>query len=131
MLKILIVEDNELNRDALQELLCRRFSPVSVDGAATGEEAMEKLESFRPDLMVLDIRLPDISGLELIKKIKSRASGVKILMLTGHHYPEYKEAAERLGADGFLVKGASSNDVTNMVTSLFPETSDIRPPEDK
>lgn len=69
----------------------------------------------------MDIRLPDESGLELTKKIKITTPKVKILILTGHHYPEYKEMAAQYGADGFLVKGGSSKEVLQMVESFFPK----------
>ena len=92
-----------------------------VEEASSGEEATLKVESFAPDLILMDIRLPDVSGLELTKKIKITNPDTKVLILTGHHYPEYKEAAERYGADGFLVKGGSSKEILAMVESFFPK----------
>jgi len=90
-----------------------------VEEASDGREAMQKLETFQPNLILMDIRLPDESGLELTKKIKTTNPNVKVLILTGHHYPEYRETAARCGADGFLVKGGSSNEILAMVESLF------------
>jgi DNA-binding NarL/FixJ family response regulator len=91
-----------------------------VEEASDGKEAMQKTGSFQPDLILMDIRLPDESGLELTKKIKNTNSQVRILVLTGHHYPEYQEAAAQYGADGFLVKGGSSKEILAMVESFFP-----------
>jgi two-component system, response regulator YesN len=121
VLKTLIVEDNRLNRDTLKGFFIRHFSSMIVVEASDGREAMQKLDSFRPDLILMDIRLPDVSGLELTKRIKVTNPNVKVLILTGHHYPEYKEAAARYGADGFLVKGGSSKEILAMVESLFPK----------
>ena len=121
MLKTLIVEDNRLNRDALKGLFTRHYPSMIVEEASDGREATQKVESFQPDLILMDIRLPDESGLELTKKIRITSPHVKILILTGHHYPEYKEAAARCGADGFLVKGGSSKEILAMVESFFPK----------
>jgi DNA-binding NarL/FixJ family response regulator len=124
MLKTLIVEDNRLNRDTLRGLFARHFSWMIVEVASDGREAMQKVDSFRPDFILMDIRLPDESGLELTKKIKLTNSDVKVLILTGHHYPEYKEMAARCGADGFLVKGGSSKEILAVVESLFPKAKE-------
>jgi YesN/AraC family two-component response regulator len=124
MIKTLIVEDNRFNRDTLKELFTRHFPSMIVEEASSGEEAIQKVESYQPDLILMDIRLPDVSGLELTKKVKIMNPGVKILILTGHHYPEYKEAAERYGADGFLVKGGSSKELLTMVESFFPKAEE-------
>ena len=121
VLKTLIVDDNRLNRDTLKELFRRHFPEMVIEEASSGEEATRKVESFAPNLIVMDIRLPDVSGLELTKKVKITNPDVKVLILTGHHYPEYKEAAAQYGADGFLVKGGSSKEIIAMVESLFPK----------
>ena len=124
MLKTLIVEDNRLSRDTLRGLFSRHFPSMIVEETSDGREAIQKVESFQPDLILMDIRLPDGSGLELTTKIKLTHSNVKILILTGHHYPEYKEMAARCGADGFLVKGGSSKEILEVVESLFPKAKD-------
>jgi DNA-binding NarL/FixJ family response regulator len=124
VLKTLIVEDNRFNRDTLKELFRRHFPAMVVEEASSGGEATQKVESFAPDLILMDIRLPDISGLELTRKIKITNPDAKVLILTGHHYPEYKEAAERYGADGFLVKGGSSKEILAIVESFFPKAKE-------
>jgi two-component system response regulator YesN len=86
--KTLIVEDNRINQDTLKGLFTRHFPSMNVEVASDGKEAMQKVESYEPDLILMDIRLPDESGLELTKKIKATHPDVKILILTGHHYSE-------------------------------------------
>ncbi len=122
MLKILIVEDNRFNRDALQEVLTGHLPSAIVEGATNGAEVMQKIGSFQPDLILMDIRLPDASGLELTKRIKTDAPHIKIFILTAHHYSEYREAAARYGADGFLVKGGESTEIFELIESFFPQT---------
>ena len=131
MLKTLLVDDNDLNRETLKGLFTRYFSSMIVEEASDGREAIQKVESFQPDLILMDIRLPDGSGLELTTKIKLTYSNVKILILTGHHYPEYKEMAGRCGADGFLVKGGSSKEILAVVESLFPRAKESTNAEKK
>lgn len=121
VLKALIVEDNDFSRDALKEIFARNYSSVIIEEASNGKQATQKVDSFHPDVILMDIRLPDESGLELTKKIKAENPQVKIIILTGHHYPEYKEAAVRHGADGFLLKGGSSKELLAMIESLFPD----------
>ena len=124
MAKTLIVDDNRLNRDTLKELFARHFPSMIVEEASDGKETMEKVGSFQPDLIIMDLRLPDDSGLELTKKIKIMNSSVKVLIFTGHHYPEYREMAAQYGADGFLVKGEASKEILAMVQSLCSSTED-------
>ena len=131
MLKTLIVEDNRLNRDTLKKLFSRHFSSLGIEDAADGRESMQKLESFQPDLILMDIRLPDVSGLELTKAIKVKTPHVKVVILTGHHYPEYEEAATRYGADGFLVKGGSSKEILELVETLVPKAKEVTSVEKK
>ena len=131
VLKTLIVEDNRLNRDTLRGLLSRHFPSMVVEDASDEREAIQKVESFQPDLILMDIRLPDESGLELTKQIKTTNSNVIVLILTGHHYPEYKEMAARCGADGFLVKGGSSKEILAVVESLFARAKESTNAEKK
>jgi two-component system, response regulator YesN len=129
--RTLIVEDNYFNRKTLKDLFTGHFSSVIVEEASNGKEAAQIIEPFRPDLVIMDIRLPDVSGLELTKKIKEVNPNVKVLILTGHHYPEYKEAAARYGADGFLVKGGESKEILAMVESFFPKAEEVTTAENK
>jgi YesN/AraC family two-component response regulator len=124
VLKTLIVEDNRFNRETLTGLLKRYFSSMIIEEASDGNEALQKVDSFQPDLILMDIRLPDVSGLDLIKKIKITNSAVKVIVLTGHHYPEYEETAAQYGADGFLVKGGPSKEILAAVESFFPRAKE-------
>ena len=106
MLRTLIVEDNANFRNTFKDALGKRFPSMVLDVAVNGAEAMEKVKTFHPDVIFMDIRLPDKSGLELTTEIKSEYPQPFIIILTQYDLPEYREAA-RIGlADAFLTKSA-------------------------
>lgn len=81
-----------------------------VDEAENGKEAMQKVEDSIPHLIFMDIKLPDENGLEVTRKIKTRYTKIRVIILTSYDLPEYREAAEQYGADHFLGKGSSSRE---------------------
>lgn len=122
--KILIVEDNDGFRKALRSLLSSRYPSMSFKEARDGREALNEVSAFDPDLIFMDIKLPGESGLELTEKIRAGNSEVKIIILTSHDSPEYREAARVGGADHFLTKSSSeANEIFSLIDSLFSKTS--------
>jgi DNA-binding NarL/FixJ family response regulator len=110
MFQILIVEDNAPFRQSLREMLCEQFPTMRVEEAQDGEDALDKLETYSPHLVFMDIKLPGQSGLEVTKTIKARYPEVRVIILTSYDLPEYREAASQYGADYFLSKGSSSRE---------------------
>lgn len=108
MATTLIVEDNSSFRGSLKEILTARFPQMAVDDVGSGEEALERMESLRPDLMFVDIRLPGQNGLELTRQIRKGDTEVTILILTNYDLPEFREAAYRYGVNYFFSKSAST-----------------------
>ena len=106
MSKILIVEDNRSFSDALGAGLQADFPDVTLVNAAGIQEALATVDSMQPDLIFVDMRLPDGNGLDFTRSI--RAAGFKsvIIILTSHDLPEYREAALGSGADYFMAKGS-------------------------
>ncbi len=102
--RILVVEDINLFREAFKMTLQASFPTIPVDGAANGDEALQKVEAFLPDLIFMDIRLPGENGLELTRKIKATHPNITILILTSYDTPEYREAAPNMGLMVFLPK---------------------------
>ena len=110
--RILIVEDNRVFREAVKESLQMSVPTVIVDEAADGREALEKVETFDPDFIFMDIALPGENGLEITREIKLAHPDLIILVLTNFDIPEYREAALQYGADGFF--GRSSLNSTKL-----------------
>ena len=115
----LIVEDNTLMRKTLAETLRGRFSDAAFREAVNGKEALSFSEEARPDLILMDIELPDANGLDLTRRIKNRDPSIRVLVISLYDGPEYREAAAKNGADGFLSKRtASPEEIGRAVQSL-------------
>ena len=93
MLRVLIVEDNLIFREAFKNRLNDRFPSMVVKEASNGDEALQEVGETRPDLILMDVRLPGTNGLQLTKKIKKDLSGIHIAILTDYDLPEYRQAA--------------------------------------
>lgn len=106
MQRILIVEDSAAFRKTFNAALCCHFPALIVENAADGEEALKKIETFRPSLIFMDVRLPSENGFDLTGKIKASYPDIKVIILTNYDLPEYREAARNEGADDFIPKGS-------------------------
>ena len=125
MFQMLIVDDNAPFRQSLREMLREQFSTMGVEEAEDGEDALDKLETFSPHLVFMDIKLPGQNGLEVTREIKARYPGIRVIILTSYDLPEYREAAENYGADYFLSKGSSSREeIIALVDSISSEMMD-------
>ena len=102
--RILIVDDNNPFRQILKAALQLSFPSIAIDEAADGGETLQKVDTFLPDLIFMDIQLPGENGLKLTEKIKATHPNIIILILTSYDLPEYREAAFQYEADRFLVK---------------------------
>jgi CheY-like chemotaxis protein len=119
-IRVLIVEDSTLFRQLFKERLHDRFPSVEIYEAIDGEEALLQVETLRPNLIFMDIRLPGENGLQLTQKIKARYPKIIVIILTGHDLPEYREASSRY-ADYFFSKGSSATqNIFTLVESIFP-----------
>jgi CheY-like chemotaxis protein len=118
--RVLIVEDSTLFRQLFKEILHDRFPSVEIYEAIDGEGALRQVESLRPDLIFMDIRLPGENGLQLTQKIKARYPRIIVIILTGYDLPEYREASSRY-ADYFFSKDSSTTEnIFALVESIFP-----------
>jgi CheY-like chemotaxis protein len=119
-LKVLIVEDSTLFRQLLKKTLHGRFSSIEIYEAADGEEALQKIESLRPNLIFMDIGLPGENGLEVTKQVKARYPNIIVIILTGYDLPEYREFSYRY-ADYFFSKDSSTTEnIFTLVESILP-----------
>src|SRR5450759_5760522 len=107
VLRVLIVDDHEVVREGLVALLDRRAAFSVVAQVGTAAEAIEAARTYRPDLVIMDIRLPDGSGIEATREIRAENPAIRVLMLTSYPDEEAVFAAIVAGASGYLLKPVS------------------------
>src|SRR3954469_15239137 len=112
--RVLIVDDHPLTRDALRVLLSANGFEV-VGEAATGAEAIELVGELIPDLVVLDLGMPDMGGLEALPKLRRRAPGTEVVVLTATADDATLLAAIRAGASGYLLKSEPPEQIANFL----------------
>lgn len=115
--KILICEDEKEVRDLLKGVLLKH--KYKVDIAADGKEAIDKTKKIQPDLVLLDIRMPKIDGLEVAKRIRKFNPAVKIIFLTGYQSPELTKEAAKYDIFDYIVKSSSVKDTLKIVQAAL------------
>lgn len=116
--RILIVDDHEVVRLGLRSLLERHPDFEVVAEAGNGREAIEKVEAYQPDVVVLDIRLPGMSGVEVCQQITDKYPNVHVIMLTLYAEDEMLFAAIRAGAAGYVLKQIGGDDLTRAIEAV-------------
>ncbi|HEX6054690.1 MAG TPA: response regulator transcription factor, partial [Intrasporangium sp.] len=114
MTRVVIVDDQALLREGFRLILERAGIQV-VGEAADGVEAVDVCRTSQPDVVLMDIRMPRLDGIEATRRIVARQPGVRIMVLTTFDLDEYVYAAVRAGASGFLLKDVSPQDLVHAV----------------
>ena len=112
-IRVLIADDRLSSRNGLRALLATQLEIEIVGEAADGREAVHLVEQCQPDVVLMDLRMPVIDGLEATRMIKGRWPQVKVIVLT--MYPSHQPEALAAGADAFLVKGCSAEDLLEAI----------------
>ena len=122
MLNALVVEDNQDFRDLLMDVLRAELPTIQVSGVASAEQALKTVEDKPPHLVVMDVRLPGMNGLELAKRLRRRFPAIAIVVLTSYDTHEYREAAAKYEVDRFLVKGSSTmSEIVDILRSILAD----------
>ena len=112
-IRILVVDDHEIVRDGLRWMLGAEAGLEVTAGAETAAEAMELIRREQPHIVLLDIHLPDQSGLDALRDMRATFPDVPVVILTMSDDPEYVEEAVRAGAVGYLVKNAPQDEIVH------------------
>ena len=125
MIRVLVVDDHAILRDGIRSLLESQEDIVVVGEAADGLEAIEGAERLHPDIVLMDISMPKINGLEATRQIKDRFPEVKVLILTQHDNREYIAPALGAGASGYVLKRSGRREMLNAIRQVYEHGSSI------
>jgi DNA-binding NarL/FixJ family response regulator len=114
-IKVLVVDDQRLLRDGIASLLSIQEGIAVVGTASNGQEAVEMALSLEPDVVLMDVRMPVMDGVEAAREVRQKLPGCKVLMLTTFDDDEYVHAALRAGATGYLLKDIPAHDLARSV----------------
>jgi DNA-binding NarL/FixJ family response regulator len=118
--RILVVDDHELMRRGVKSLITDNKLGEVCGEAENGEEAVAKVLELKPDLVILDVSMPVMNGLEAARHIRRLAPSVKILILTMHDSSQIAIAAQEAGANALLVKSDAATKLVGTVKNLLP-----------
>ena len=127
MIRLMIVDDHSLVREGLKQLLELDEDLRVVSQAADGKEGLRILEEDKPDVLLLDINLPNMNGLEMLEKIRTKNIDVRILILTIHNEIDYLMKAVEIGCDGYVLKDSDSNLLKKAIYAVYQGESFIQP----
>lgn len=124
---VVIVEDHKLFREGLKSMLSRRDDLDVIGEAEDGLEALRIIKHHTPDLLLLDLSMPRLSGISVMKDAKSQFPDIKILALTIHESDQYVLEAFDAGADGYCIKDASRAELMLAISSVLEGKTYISP----
>ncbi len=118
-IRVLIADDHAVLRAGLRLLLNNQPDMEAVGEASTARETLEKAADLHPDVILLDITMPDMSGLSILRSLQERAPQARILVLTMHADEDYLREALRLGASGYVVKSAADQELLAAIRAVM------------
>jgi DNA-binding NarL/FixJ family response regulator len=124
-IKLLVADDHEVIRTGLASLLAGSDIEIIAE-AATGKETVKKAEEVRPDVILLDIRMPDGDGLATLEKLRAKVPDSRVVMLSTYDNPTYIARAVALGASDYVLKGSTREALIETITSAAQGESPSR-----
>ncbi len=120
-MRIILVDDSEIVRQRIRESLISLNDVQIVAEAKNGVEAVSVITDNKADLVILDIRMPEMNGFEVLKKIRADKNGTKICIFTNYPYIQYKERCMAAGADYFFDKNQDFEEIKKLILKLQAE----------
>jgi DNA-binding NarL/FixJ family response regulator len=126
-IRILLADDHALLRQGTAELLRREADLKVVGEASNGEQAIELCQALRPDIVVMDVRMPILSGIEATRRIREAQPKVQVLVLSAHDDDQYVFSLLQAGASGYLLKTAPIGDLIRAIRQVGKGESPLDP----
>ncbi len=127
MIRVLLVDDHTLMRQGTRALLSEADDIEIVAESERGEEALTLAREHRPDVVILDIRLPDLGGVEVARMLREDLPATRILILTAYDYDQYVRALFAIGVEGYLLKNATGEELIAAVREVSPGKQVLSP----
>lgn len=127
MIRVLIADDHKMVREGLRRILEFDGEIQVIDEADNGEECIKKIRSSKPDIVLLDINMPVMNGIEALQEIRKKKLKTKVIILTVHNEIEYLLRAVDIGIDGYVLKDSDAHELTRAVTSVYEGDKFIQP----
>jgi len=116
--KILLADDHKIVREGFRKLLDQKMNIEVVGEADTGRKTVELVQKLSPDIVIMDITMPDLNGIEATRQIKKKAPGAKVLCLSMHADKRFVIAVMRAGASGYLLKDCPFEELCRAIQAL-------------
>ena len=127
MINVMLADDHVLIREGIKQLLEFDGSMKVIAEASDGIECLEKLKNVKPDILLLDINMPNMNGIDVLKELKEKNDSLKVLILTVHSEVEYLVKAVDIGANGYILKDSGSTELKQAINAVIDEGSYIQP----
>ncbi len=126
-ISILIADDHSMIREGLKQLLELEQNFNVIGFADNGRKAIDKINELHPDILLLDVNMPVLGGIETLAEIRKNNINVKVIMLTIHNEREYLIKAVELGCDGYILKESDSDELKNAIYNVYEGKRYIQP----
>jgi len=117
--RVLIADDDARFRRFTKELLSPEPNIEIIEEAVDGEEAIHKAEELNPDLVLMDVRMPNVNGLKATRQLREKMPEIKIIILTLYDFDEYREAATAAGAVDYILKKSINGELIPAIRKAF------------